>query len=454
MANEQRLHLFPLTTAVQTAAASLVGAAATAQLTIAGCDLTALAAQYGTPLYLYDQATMDAAVGAYQRALAQYYPGEGGVTYAGKAFLCVAAAQWTQRHHLLLDCTGAGELQVAAAAGVARTHILVHGVNKTAADLAAAVAQAGIIVVDNLTELERLATLLASHPDQPQLWLRVRPGTAVETHAYRQTGQEDSKFGLSPAEVKTAVAFCQAKGLALTGLHFHQGSHFHDPEPLVPALEVVLDLATALRDDLGWTPQTISPGGGWGVAYHEDDLPQPAVEAYVAFVGHHLAQECQRRKLPLPRLQLEPGRSLVARAGVALYRVGAVKQTATRRWLLIDGGLADNPRPALYDACYSALPVSDPFQENEGPAWLAGPFCESGDILIKGLALPAVAAGDLLAVPVTGAYQLAMGSNYNGARRPAVLWLQQGNAHLIQRREELAELTRRDFPLPSLVLEK
>ena len=452
MANEQRLQLFPLTTALDSSAASTtdIGSTpeATTVLTIAGCDLSALAEQYGTPLYLYDQATMDTAVGAYQQALAQYYPGGGGVTYAGKAFLCVAAAQWTQRHNLLLDCTGAGELQVAATAGVAREQILVHGVNKTAADLAAAVAQAGIIVVDNLTELERLAILLAESPHQPQLWLRVRPGTAVETHAYRQTGQEDSKFGLSPAEVKSAVAFCQAKGLLLTGLHFHQGSHFHDPEPLVPALEVVLDLAAMLRDDLGWTPQTLSPGGGWGVAYHEDDLPQPAVEAYVAFVGHHLVQECQRRNLPLPRLQLEPGRSLVARAGVALYRVGAVKQTATRRWLLIDGGLADNPRPALYDARYSALPVSEPLQENGGPTWLAGPFCESGDILIKGLALPALAAGALLAVPVTGAYQLAMGSNYNGARRPAVLWLHAGMAHLIQRREELHELTRRDLPLP------
>lgn len=444
MANEQRLQLFPLTTRVQPA----VGATPATKLTIADCDLTALADQYGTPLYLYDQATMDAAVAAYQQALASYYPGEGGVTYAGKAFLCIAAAQWTQRHNLLLDCTGAGELQVAAAAGVPRARILVHGVNKTAADLRAAVAQAGIIVVDNLTELERLADLLAQTTEQPQIWLRVRPGTAVDTHAYRQTGQEDSKFGLAPAEVKTAVAFCQLKGLRLTGLHFHQGSHFHDPEPLVPALEVVLDLAVALRDDLGWTPSYLSPGGGWGVAYHEADLPQPAVAAYVSFVGHHLAQECSRRNLPLPCLQLEPGRSLVARAGVALYRVGAVKHTATRRWLLIDGGLADNPRPALYDARYSALPVADPLAANVDPAWLAGPFCESGDILIKGLDLPAVEAGALLAVPVTGAYQLAMGSNYNGARRPAVLWLVAGQAHLIQRREELAELTRRDLPLP------
>ncbi|MEZ4622648.1 MAG: alanine racemase [Caldilineaceae bacterium] len=336
MTNEQRLNLFPLTI-------DITPQASQPTLTIAGCDLNALADQYGTPLYLYDQATMDAAVAAYQDALAAHYPTGGGVTYAGKAFLCTATAQWTQRHNLILDCTGAGELHVAAAAGVPRHQILVHGVNKSPADLDAAVAQAGIIVVDNPVELARLSERLRGKTDQPQLWLRVRPGTAVDTHAYRQTGQEESKFGMSAAEVKAAVARCQQAGLNLTGLHFHQGSHFHDAEPIAPALETVLDLAAALNRELGWTPQVLCPGGGWGVAYHEDDLPQPNVTAYVSFVAHHLANFCRERDLPLPRLQLEPGRSIVARAGVVLYRVGAVKQTAARRWLMIDGGLADNP---------------------------------------------------------------------------------------------------------------
>ncbi len=440
MANEQRLDLFPLTTAV-------IAQTAHAHLTIADCDLNALADHYGTPLYLYDQATLDTAVQAYQHALATHYPAGGGVTYAGKAFLCTAVAQWTQRHHMLLDCTGAGELHVAAAAGVPRPQILVHGVNKSPADLDAAVAQAGVIVVDNPVELARLIERLQGKAEQPDLWLRVRPGTAVDTHAYRQTGQEESKFGMSPAEVKAAVVRCQATDLKLTGLHFHQGSHFHDAEPIAPALETVLDLAAGLHKELGWAPQVICPGGGWGVAYHENDLPQPNVEAYVSFVAHHLANFCRERNLPLPRLQLEPGRSIVARAGVVLYRVGAVKQTAARRWLMIDGGLADNPRPALYAAKYSALPITEPLRPNLNPAWLAGPFCESGDILIEGLPLPEMVAGELLAVPVAGAYQLAMGSNYNGAQRPAVLWLHEGQAQLIQRRETLAELVARDLPL-------
>lgn len=445
MTNEQRLALFPLTTQVVTDVATEDGATS---LAIAGCDLRELATTYGTPLYLYDQATLDAAVAAYQDALATHYSVGGGVTYAGKAFLCTAMAQWTQRHNLILDCTGAGELHIAATAGVPKTQILVHGVNKADADLDAAVAQAGTIVVDNLGELARLRSRLAGQPEQPQLWLRVRPGVAVDTHAYRQTGQEDSKFGMAPVEVKEAVAQCQAAGLRLTGLHFHQGSHFHDAEPLAPALETVVALAAMLQRDLGWAPQVICPGGGWGVAYHEDDLPQPNVEAYVAFVAEYLTKFCNAHALPLPRLQLEPGRSIVARAGVALYHVGATKETATRRWLMIDGGLADNPRPALYEARYSALPVTNPLRANAGGAWLAGPYCESGDILIDDLPLPTVEVGEIIAVPAAGAYQLAMGSNYNGARRPAVLWLQAGKAHLVQRRETLDELVARDLPLP------
>jgi diaminopimelate decarboxylase len=432
-----RLELFPITSQV-------VGD----QLTIAGCDLIALAAAYGTPLYLYDQATMDGAVAAYRQALAQYYPGESGITYAGKAFLCVAAAQWTQRQSLWLDCTGAGELHIAATADVERGRLLVHGVNKSERDLKAALAQAGVVVVDNLIELAQWLHLLrAASPPTPELWLRVRPGVAVDTHAYRQTGQTDSKFGLSLPEALEAVRLCQQTAITLTGIHFHQGSHFHDPAPLGPAIDTVLDLVTQLYKQTGWTPRTLCPGGGWGVAYHETELPHPPVADYVALIAKRLVAGCRERGLPLPRLQLEPGRSLVARAGVALYRVGALKRTASRRWVLIDGGMADNPRPALYGARYSALPVAQPQRANTEPAWLAGPYCESGDVLIEALPLPELQPGELLAVPASGAYHLMMGSNYNGATKPAVLWLNAGSATLIQRRERLEELTARDLRL-------
>jgi len=286
--------------------------------------------------------------------------------------------------------------------------------------------------------------MLAVAARRPDLWLRIRPGVAVDTHAYRQTGQEDSKFGMSLDEATRAVRVCAEQGLALTGLHFHQGSHFHDPAPIGPAIATVLDLIARLKERTGWAPAVLSPGGGWGVPYHEDDLPHPSIKTYVEFVATAIAAGCEERHLALPRLQLEPGRSLVARAGVAVYRVGGQKCTANRRWIMIDGGLADNPRPALYQARYSALAVADPLRPASGAAWIAGPFCESGDVLIEELPLPEMASGDLLAVPVAGAYQLAMGSNYNGARKPAVLLVAGGEVQLMQRRETLADLLLRD----------
>jgi len=434
----RRLELFPVSTAIEPGPGA-------ERLTIAGCDLQMVAELHGTPLYLYDLATMDAALEAYRKALAASYPGEWGITYAGKAFLCVAMAQWVGQRGLWLDCTGAGELAVATAAGLPREQVVVHGVNKSPADLAAALSRAGTLVVDNLAELDRLAGLAKERKGSwPNLWLRLRPGQAVATHAHIQTGQEDSKFGMSPAEAAEAVRICCARGLPLTGLHFHLGSQFRDPAPVGQALDILLDLAAAQQAESGWCPQAISPGGGWGVAYHEDDLPHPPLDEYVQTVAARLVDGCRRRGLPLPRLCLEPGRRLVAQAGVALYRIGSVKQTAHRRWLLLDGGLADNPRPALYGARYSALPVQQPGRPVSSPAWLAGPYCESGDVIIEALPLPELVAGELIAVPMSGAYQLSMANNYNGACRPAIVWLHQGTAQLVRRREEVEDLIRRD----------
>ncbi|MFM8320327.1 MAG: diaminopimelate decarboxylase [Chloroflexota bacterium] len=444
----KRLALFPNTTQI-----------VDQRLQIDGQPLDALAAEFGTPLYVFDRATLDDAVTQYRRSLQAHYPGPGGLTYAGKAYLSLAMAQWAGEQGLWVDCTGAGEIAVAAAAGVPRSRLLVHGVNKSRGDLQAALQQAGTIVVDNPAELERIIELsgaAAADPAAaaearaglPQLWLRLRPGLAVDTHAYTQTGQDDSKFGMSAAEIMQAAGRCLALGLPLSGLHFHQGSHFHDPAPLGPAIDTALDLVAELRSSTGWTPAALCPGGGWGVPYHDDDLPHQPVDSYVQFAAQHVAQGCAERGLPLPRLHFEPGRSLVARAGVALYRVEAVKRTPHRRWLLLDGGMADNPRPALYGARYSALPVSRPGRPGAGPAYLGGPFCESGDILIHDLELPEMEPGELLAVPVSGAYHLSMGSNYNGARKPAVLWLDGGQAHPIQRRETIDDLLRRDAGLP------
>ncbi|MEN7974023.1 MAG: diaminopimelate decarboxylase [Verrucomicrobiota bacterium] len=436
----KRLALFPISTKIEPRADHHY-------LNIGGHALDQLAEDYGTPLYIYDRATLDASLAAYQDALAKHYPDSAGITYAGKAYLCLAVAQWVDQQNIWLDCTGEGELSIAAAAELERENVLVHGVNKSAGDLSSAISGAGTIVVDNLAELERLQARQINSP-LPNLWLRLRPGEPVDTHQHIQTGQESSKFGLNPAEILQAVAYCQQHNLPLTGLHFHQGSHFHEPGPLAAALDTALDLILSMRKEYGWVPDVLSPGGGWGVPYTEDDLPHQPIENYVRFIAEHLVEGCKKRDLPLPHLQLEPGRSLVAQAGVAVYRIGATKETADRRWLLLDGGLADNPRPALYDAAYSALPVRDPEREPTTATWLGGPYCESGDTLISNLLLPKLETDEFIAIPVSGAYQLSMGSNYNGARKPAVIWLENEAVHLIQRRETSLDLLQRDNPLP------
>ena len=424
----KRLDLFPITTKIEND-----------RLTIAGHDLKLLAEENQTPLYIYDRATLDAAVTEYKTALASSYPGAGSITYAGKAFLCLALAQWTRSQNLTVDCTGEGEIAITVAAGVPRENILVHGVNKSEADLSSAAQYAGTIVVDNLQELSQLGQYELKNTE---LWLRLLPGMAVSTHhAHTQTGQHDSKFGMTREEIMEAANFCKQHGLPLKGIHFHQGSNFRDPEPLLPAIEIALDLSKEIGFQSEWH---FCPGGGWGVAYHEDELPHPSIESYVHGIAESVVEGCQARGLELPHLHLEPGRSLVARAGVAVYRVGAVKKRVNKTWLLTDGGMADNPRFALYGARYSCLPVSGVGLERSERVSIAGPFCESGDILIEDLPMPKVEAGDLIAIPVAGAYHLSMASNYNGARKPIVLWLEEGKAQVIQRRETTRDLLDRD----------
>ena len=427
-----RLQLFPVTTKIENN-----------QLTIAGHSLAALADEYGTPLYVYDRATLDAAVADYQSALRSFYPGPASVTYAGKAFLCKALAQWTRFHDLWVDCTGEGEIAIARAGGVPRERILVHGVNKSVADLKSALRHAAVIAVDNLTELERIAQLVTQYEIRnTSLWLRLLPGLAVETHhAHTQTGQHESKFGMTRAEMLEAAQFCRQHNLPLNGIHFHQGSNFRDPSPLVEAIEIGLEVAKEIGFSGEWH---FSPGGGWGVAYHEDELPQPDVNEYVRVIAEKVIEGCKVRGLALPHLHLEPGRSLVTRAGVAIYKVGAIKRRGDKVWILTDGGMTDNPRYALYGARYSCLTVAAPSRERSGRVSIAGPFCESGDVLVEDLPMPKMEVGECLAIPASGAYQLSMSSNYNGARRPAVVWLEAGHAKLIVRRETTDDLLRRD----------
>jgi diaminopimelate decarboxylase len=383
-------------------------------------------------------------VADYQSTLRKNYPAPSRITYAGKAFLCKAIAEWTQSHDLFVDCTGQGEIAIAVAGNVPRQNILVHGVNKSIEDLTFAREYAGTIVVDNLTELHRIQLLLTNYQSLlPRLWLRLLPGVAVHTHhSHTQTGHHDSKFGMVREEILDAAQFCREHNLPLKGIHFHQGSNFRDPEPLIPAIEMALDLAKEIGFSGEWH---FCPGGGWGVAYHEDELPNPSIESYVRGIAESVIEGCQQRGLDLPHLHLEPGRSLIARAAVALYRVGAVKRHENKTWLLTDGGMADNPRYALYGAKYSCLTVRGLGRAGSERVSIGGPYCESGDILLEDLSLPEVQEGELIAIPVAGAYHLSMASNYNGARKPSVLLLEQNGVREILRRETIEDLLRRDL---------
>jgi len=430
------------------------------RLWLGGCLASSLAQEFGTPLYVFDEATLRARCRAYRQALAQHYPGSSQVAYASKAYLNLALGQLFAQEGLSLDVVSGGELYVARQAGFPAERMHFHGNNKTPTELAAALNEGvGRIVVDNFHELNELERLAIQRRVRVPIWLRLSPGVDVHTHAYRKTGLLDSKFGfpLETGDAERALARAVASPhLELVGLHTHIGSQVFDVEPFAAAVACLVDFAAAMRVRHGFELREFSPGGGWGVPHHEADSPAP-VDRYVRAVCQAVVEGCRRRGLALPTLVIEPGRSIVAPAAVALYRVGARKEIpGVRTYISVDGGMADNIRPALYGARYTALAANAVLSSSKGkghqPAeetvTVAGRFCESGDVIIRDIALPRLDAGDLLAVPMVGAYCLPMASNYNLTPRPAVVLVKEGGATLIQRRETFHDLTARDLPLP------
>jgi diaminopimelate decarboxylase len=348
-----------------------------------------------------------------------------------------------------LDVVGPGELETALRAGVPPERIHVHGNNKPPELLRRAVdVGVGRIVLDGWHDLDLLEALAPKRP--VSVWLRLAPGVDAHTHDYRKTGLTEGKFGFPIATgdaVRAVERVLSCPALELVGLHSHIGSQIFETGPFVRCIEILVGFAGQMQDRLGWHPQELCPGGGWGVAYSDKET-SPAIEEYVEAVSRAILNGCQAHRLPLPHLVLEPGRSLVARAGVAVYRVGGRKEIPGRQpFVMLDGGLADNPRPALYGTRYTALCAN----RGEGPEevmTLCGPFCESGDILARDVRLPVTRPGDLVVVPVSGAYHLSMASAYNGFPRPAAAMVANGRAHLIQRRETTEDLAGRDLSLP------
>ncbi len=416
-------------------------------LSIGGVPVADLAARYGTPLYIYDEATIRSQCRLYMRALAQAHP-RPRVVYAGKAWLSRALLKIINEEGLSLDVVSAGELYVALQSGFPPERISFHGNNKTPDELRMALdSNIAQIVVDNFYEIDCLEELTAGRAEPFPVLLRLNPGIDVHTHDYRKTGIVDSKFGLG---IHTGDAACaverlvNAPGLDLRGYHSHIGSQIFEVEPFVDSVNAIFDFAAEMKARFGVVPQEISPGGGFGIQYEAND-PEAPVEEYIQSIGAAAQVAAKRIGIPDPEFTIEPGRSIVGTAGVAVYTAGATKVIpGIRTYVSVDGGMADNIRPALYGAVYSAELVTGRKDHPTIPVTIAGKFCESGDVLIEKTHLPQLTAGDLIAVPVAGAYSLAMASNYNMALRPAVVFVSDGEERLVQRRETFDDLLLRD----------
>ncbi len=424
------LDLFPISTRLNS----------NGSLTIAGHELNTLAKQWGTPLYLYDAVTVQAQAASIRQLITDAYPGAVDITYAAKAYFSLGMARRLAALNLGVDVVSLGELEIARRAGFSPERVHLHGNNKGEAELKAAIEwKVQAIVVDSLEELAFLERLCAGLKQTARIWLRVTPGIHVDTHAYRQTAHPASKFGLPVSDGQAAEGIRRARAsqwLHLTGLHTHLGSQVFENEPYQKAIEVLLQLA----EDCDWVPEEISPGGGWGVPYTLDD-PDPNPRPWIEAVTGAMIAGCARRGWALPKLLVEPGRMIVGQAGVVVYSVGTSKTAADGTYLVaVDGGMADNLRPALYQARYTACRVDMPNSPITRKTTLVGKFCETGDQLIPEVFLPPVERGDLIAMPVAGAYHLAMSSNYNLAARPAVLWLEPDKVSVLQQREDPCQL--------------
>ncbi len=416
---------------------------AAGNLELGGCDAVELANTYGTPLYVYDEATIRARASGYRERLSAEYPNSE-VLYASKAYLAPWLLRLIRDLDLGLDVVSGGELEVARRVGFPMGRVYFHGNNKGRDELAAALAAGiGRVVVDSFHELDLLADLAAQAGVRQRILIRLSPGVEAHTHDYRKTGILDSKFGFPIVTGQAEEAVVRALGkpsLELLGFHAHIGSGIFDLEGYLEATAVGFDFAREMYARHGLVLQEYSPGGGWGIAYTADERPLPIADIMWQ-MARMTYESAERVGLDAPRLVIEPGRSIVGSAGVALYTVGAIKVVpGLRTFVSLDGGMADNIRPAIYGAKYEALFANRPNDPLAGPVTLAGKYCESGDILIRDIDLPAPRSGDIVAIPASGAYNLAMASNYNLAFRPAVVVVAHGQHRLVRRRETVDDL--------------
>jgi diaminopimelate decarboxylase len=413
-------------------------------LEIGGCDVVELVQKFGSPLYILDETTFRVACQHYRQALQHYYAGPSLAIYASKAWNCLATCALAASEGLGIDVASGGELYTALQAGVNPALIYFHGNNKSPLELEQALAAGITVVADNWLELERLVELAPSTNTAPRVMLRMTPGIECHTHEYIRTGHLDSKFGFDPNQIGQLIHFAQQHPqINWVGLHAHIGSQIFELEPHQDLPAILVDWFVQAQA-AGLEMSELNVGGGLGVRYVETDNP-PAIAEWVEVVAQHLTAACQSRQLPLPKLICEPGRSIVAPAGITAYTIGGRKQVPEiRTYLSIDGGMSDNPRPITYQSQYRALLANNVTAPLSETVTVAGKHCESGDILLKEISLPATQPGDVLTVLVTGAYNYSMASNYNRLPRPAAILVSQGEANLIVQRETYADLIRQD----------
>ena len=431
-----RLPVYPLGTKVNRAS----------HLVIGGCDATDLAAEFGTPLYLYDEFTLRSKINEFKREFGKRYPGLL-ILYAGKAFINGAMALIVNEERLGLEVVSGGELGIARSVKFPMKKVYFTGNNKSLQELELGLKwKVGRIVVDNFHELEMLGKLVKEKGVTQDILLRITPGVDPHTHQYTSTGTIDSKFGIPlPLKEEAIKKAMSIRGLNLVGLHFHIGSLIYETEPYVESVKFILNFAADMKKKYGFTLKELDTGGGFAIQYTVDK-PAPTFASFAEALTSTLKAECKRLKLELPRLVIEPGRSIVAQSGVALYTVGVVKDIpGIRTYVSVDGGMGDNICPALYQERLEAVVANRMRARMAGKVTISGKFCESGDILIRDIELPATKAGDILAVAGCGAYSIPESMNYNAFCRPPVILVKDGKARLIRRRETLEDITRCDI---------
>ncbi len=417
-------------------------------LEIGGCDTVELAREFGTPLYVIDEDLFRKNCRVYKEAIDKHYDGNGLVLYANKSLCTIHTCRVAMEEGLGADVVSGGELYTALKAGFSADKLYFHGNNKTDDELIMAVsAGVGHIIVDNMYELVRLDKIAKDKGVVQNIMFRIKPGVDAHTHSFIQTGQIDSKFGVALENGEAFEIYKAASEMANVnpdGLHCHIGSQIFDVEPFMKAAEVMMNFAGDLKDKLGLTIKKLNLGGGYGIRYTESDDPVPYDE-YIRHVSEVVKSTAVERGLEIPQILMEPGRSICAPAGITLYTVGAIKDIkGVRKYVSVDGGMADNPRYIMYESEYTAVIANKAGDSADDVVTVAGKCCESGDLLIRDAKLQKAESGDILAVLATGAYNYSMSSNYNRIPRPAMVAVSGGAAKVIVKRETYEDIIKND----------